>query len=72
MHQIIEKSAHGNLKYWPWQRIALISCPITSKPSSPSNKIPDEFTTNGNITGGEIGDFATFINLWPAIEFYKS
>lgn len=45
---------------------------MISMPSSLNNEIPDELTINGNAKGGEIGDFATFINLWPAIAFSKS
>lgn len=40
--------------------------PVTSIPSSLSKEIPDGKTTKGNASGGEFGDFATFINLWSA------
>lgn len=57
-------------KIKPWHRIALISEPATPKPSWFSKVIPDVSTTNGYATGGEIGDFATLINLWPIIGFH--
>jgi hypothetical protein len=50
-------------KIKPWHRITLISEPATPMPSWFSKVIPDISTTNGNVTGGEIGDFATLINL---------
>lgn len=52
----------------PWQWIVLISGPVNSNPSSLSNDIPDEVMLKGKTRGGDIGDFATLINLWPARE----
>ena len=49
----------------PWQRIEVISGPVTSMPSSLSNVMPDDSTMNGNATAGDIGDFAILMNLWP-------
>jgi hypothetical protein len=42
-----------------------MSGPVTSMPSSLSNAMPDDSTLNGNATAGDIGDFATLMNLWP-------
>lgn len=44
----------------------LICDPVISVPSSLSNDIPNAVTLKGNARGGDIGDFASFINLWPA------
>lgn len=53
----------------PWQWIVFISAPpVSSNPSSLSNDIPDEVMLKGKARGGDIGDFATLINLWPARE----
>jgi hypothetical protein len=30
--------------------------------------MPDDSTTNGNATAGDMGDFATLMNLWPMEE----
>ena len=37
----------------PWQRIEVISGPVTSMPSSLSNVMPDDSTMNGNATAGD-------------------
>jgi autotransporter translocation and assembly factor TamB len=47
----------------PWQRIEVISGPDTSIPSSVSNVMPDDSTMKGNATAGDMGDFATLMNL---------
>lgn len=49
----------------PWQWIVLICGPGISIPSLLSNEIPDEVIEKGNDKGGEMGDFATFMNLCP-------
>jgi hypothetical protein len=49
----------------PWQRIEVISGPDTSMPSSLSNVMPDDSTMKGNATAGDMGDFATLMNLRP-------
>lgn len=45
--------------------MVFISGPVISSPSSSSNEIPDEVMLKGKAIGGDIEDFATFINLWP-------
>lgn len=45
--------------------MVFISGPVISSPSSSSNEIPDEVMSKGKAIGGDIEDFATFINLWP-------
>lgn len=50
----------------PWQWIVVISGPLISIPSSFSNDIPAEVMLKGNATGGDVEDFANFMNLSPA------
>lgn len=54
------------LRNKPWQCILFISGPFISIPLSSSKTIPDEVMLKGKAKGGEIGDFASLINLWPA------
>lgn len=49
----------------PSFRIVFICGPVISTPASVSSEIPDEVMLKGNTRGGEIGDFATFMNLSP-------
>lgn len=46
--------------------MVFICGPVISIPSSLSNEIPDEVISKENARGGDIGHFATFINLFPA------
>lgn len=42
-----------------------ISGPVSSIPPSLSNEIPDDVMLNVKARGGDIGDFASLMNLFP-------
>lgn len=52
----------------PSQWIVFISGPVSSIPSSVSNEIPDDVMLKGKARGGDTGDFASLMNLFPARE----